>query len=127
MAVAKMDDDKAPRVEELSGNVAIWAEGEDGEQSGLVLSAPSASTSAIRMLAVVARLRGDDLPAFPTGSVAVDHRLLDDGEDVVRLTFDIEGVPIAVYVGLTQFAELTAAFVAASRDIDRVGRPRRDG
>jgi hypothetical protein len=124
MAIGMMDD-RSPRVEEHEGRIAVWGKAVD-EECGLLLSVASASTAAVKMLGLVARLRGDDLPAFPVESVAVDDRVLDDGESVCRIVFQVEGAPFGVYLTLTQLAEMTAAFANASRELDRVQRPRRD-
>jgi hypothetical protein len=118
-------DDRSPRVEIHDGRVAVWGKAVDDE-CGLLLSPASAKTAAIKMLAMVSQLKGENLPAFPVDSMAVDHRILDDGEDVVRIVFEVEKAPLAVYLTLTQLAEATAASASASREIDRVRRPKPD-
>jgi hypothetical protein len=122
-----MPDDKAPRVEEHHGKVLIWGSAADGDESGLRISVPAAVTTIGRLMRQVSAMRGDNLPALPVGNVAVDVREI-EGEDLtVRLVFEIEGAPLAVYVDLTQFAEIIAGFTAVSRELDRVQKPRGDG
>lgn len=128
MPIGRMDD-RAPRVAVHEGLVAIWGDTPDDDGViGLALSPPAAATAALKMLKLVGEIRGDDLPAFPVSSVDVDHRILDDGEEVVRITFGADGTPLPVFLSLDQFAQVIADLGAISRQLDRMraGKPRHD-
>lgn len=120
--LAKVTDGTAPRVERDGDEIALYAF-DEGAPHGFVLRDTEASTVAMRLLAAVA-----------AGETAVLHRAqsleIDIGETapepIVRLTFTIDGAPVAVEINPTQFAELGAAVAAISREIDRAQRPRKD-
>ncbi|WP_029994758.1 hypothetical protein [Sphingomonas sp. YL-JM2C] len=124
-----MQTEGALRVDVQNGNmVGLYAEDRDAPADspdryfGFILGQGVAVDAATKLLRTVAELAGDNTPAQPIDSVAVDHRTLDDGEDVARLTFSVQGAPLAVYLDLTQLAELTAALAVVSRKLDE---PRR--
>jgi len=129
MAIGELRDDATPRVEQHKGKVAVWGSVDDPDDNviGLLLSAEAAVTAATRMLREVANLRGDALPALQVGNVALDVREAVGEDDlVVRLVFDVEGAPLAATLDLTQLAEITAAMVKVSRDLDKSPGPRHD-
>ncbi len=125
MAIAQMPEGTAPRIERLRDQVAIWAL-DEGEQHGFLLTATQAVDVAIKMLAVVADIRENDLPGADVRSVAFDSYSGGDAAEAgVRLVFDI-GAPLAAFLSLDQFSDLMATGALVSRELDRDFIPRRD-
>ena len=122
MALAEMNEGSAPRVEAFQGKLAVY--GNEGEEAhGFLLSAAQASTVALRLLAAVAR--SDRAVLHRAESLEIDVADTTP-EAIVRITLTIDGLPIAVELDPTRFAELGAAVADISREIDRAKKPRRD-
>lgn len=126
MAIGMLPDDRAPKVGEYKGRIAAWAQADDGDDIGFVLSAGSAKTLALRLLAEVARQREDELPAFDADSIALDERIEESGKKCVRMVITVKGAPIAVVLSVDQFSDFAVDVAAAARAFDRVERPRPD-
>lgn len=125
MAIAQMPEGTAPRVERLRDQVAIWAL-DEGDQHGFLLTAAQAVEVAVKMLAVAAEVRGNDLPGFDVRTVAFDSYTSSNAAEAgVRLVFDI-GAPLAAFLSLDQFSDLMATGAIVSRELDRGFTPRRD-
>lgn len=118
--------DGAPIVQELHGGIALWGDAAEDGQVGFRLSAEGATTLAIRLLAQVSRLCGDDIPITPASAFAIDNGVTLKGDRVYRVGFQIEEGIIAVQLDADQFSDTAAAFAAEARLADRVRRPRPD-
>lgn len=116
--IIDMGADKQPFIQPMGANIAIWAEAE-GQQAGLVLQPQAAIEAACRLIAVAADVTRDDLPIAPLKSIQCDLGATTAGERFARLTFDLNGAPLAILLDGMQLAQLTAELAAASREIDR--------
>lgn len=116
----------APLVQEHEGRVLLWGDAHDDGQIGFRLSVEGATTLALRLLAEVSRLRGDDVPITPATAFAIQDGMSLEGDRIYRIGFQIEDGVIAVQLDADQFSDTAAAFAAHAREADSVKRPRPD-
>lgn len=107
----------APFVENVRGDIAVWAE-IDNEQGGIILSHAAAVSTAIAILRTVGQIAGASAPVLPVQDIAFTPRLCADGETVIKLDLTIEGVTLPAEISLTKLAEIAALTSTLSRGID---------
>ena len=125
MAIYDMVDG-VPAVQASDGGVALWTTHPDDGVVGFRLTTEGATTIAIRLLAEVSRLCGDDIPVTPASAIAIQDGVTLKGDRIYRLGFQIEDGVIAVQLDADQFSDAAATFAAHARKADRVIRPRPD-